>query len=169
LEVITTIMTSPYHFYFIFVPREISNLSEVKFGEVAVLKQILVLHYKNSWKFSEYLFNLLFLVHMPLVISKLSLVLHFSIWAIEGPRKNQPYLLFCFDRFLPLFVFASRSLSFWVLLITELLGKLLQEYMLYMWCFWVETWTKKGWFIIMLMLTLLIELCWVLYEGSFPV
>jgi hypothetical protein len=27
--------------------------------------------------------------------------------------------LFCFDRFLPLFVFAYRSLSFWVLLITE--------------------------------------------------
>jgi hypothetical protein len=28
--------------------REASNLSEVRFGEVAVLKQILVLHRKNS-------------------------------------------------------------------------------------------------------------------------
>jgi hypothetical protein len=28
---------------------------------------------------------------------------------------------------------------------------------------------KRGWFIIMFMLTLLIELCWVLYEGSFQV
>jgi hypothetical protein len=27
---------------------------------------------------------------MPQVISKLSLVLHFSIWATEGPRKNRP-------------------------------------------------------------------------------
>jgi hypothetical protein len=27
---------------------------------------------------------------MPQVISKLSLVLHFSIWATKGPRKNQP-------------------------------------------------------------------------------
>jgi hypothetical protein len=28
-------------------------------------------------------------VHMPQVISKLLLVLHFSIWATEGPRKNR--------------------------------------------------------------------------------
>jgi hypothetical protein len=30
LEVITTVMTSPYLIYFDFVPREASNLSEVK-------------------------------------------------------------------------------------------------------------------------------------------
>jgi hypothetical protein len=30
------------------VPRETSNLSEVRFGDVAVLKQISVLHRKNS-------------------------------------------------------------------------------------------------------------------------
>jgi hypothetical protein len=47
-------------------------------------------HRKNSWTFSEYLFDLRYLVHMPQVISKLSLVLHFSIWATEGPQKNQP-------------------------------------------------------------------------------
>jgi hypothetical protein len=41
-------MTFPYPFYFIFVPREASNLSEVRFGDVAVLKQFLVLHRKNS-------------------------------------------------------------------------------------------------------------------------
>jgi hypothetical protein len=41
-------MTSPYHFYFIFVPREASILSEVRFGDVDVLKQILVLHHKKS-------------------------------------------------------------------------------------------------------------------------
>jgi drug/metabolite transporter (DMT)-like permease len=29
-------------------------------------------------------------VHMPQVISKLSLVLHFLIWATENPRKNRP-------------------------------------------------------------------------------
>jgi hypothetical protein len=40
-------MTYPYHFYFVVVPREASNLSEVKFGDVAVLKQISVLHRKN--------------------------------------------------------------------------------------------------------------------------
>jgi hypothetical protein len=37
-----------YHFYFIVVPRESSNLSEVRFGEVAVLKQIFLLYCKNS-------------------------------------------------------------------------------------------------------------------------
>jgi hypothetical protein len=41
-------MTAPYHFYFVVVPREASNLSEVRFGDVAVLKQISVLHRKNS-------------------------------------------------------------------------------------------------------------------------
>jgi hypothetical protein len=90
LEVITTIITSPYPFYFVIVPRETSDVSEVRFGEVAVLKQISVLHHKNSWKFSEYLFDLRFLVHMPQVISKLSLVIYFLIWATENPRKNQP-------------------------------------------------------------------------------
>jgi hypothetical protein len=90
LEVINTLMTSPYHFYFIVVPRRTSNLGGVRFGEVAVLKQILVLHRKNSWKFSVYLFDLRFLVRMPQVTSKLSLVLHFLIWATEGPRKNRP-------------------------------------------------------------------------------
>jgi hypothetical protein len=72
-------MTAPYHFYFVVVPRKTSNLREERFGEVAVLKQISALHHKNSCKFSEYLFDLKFLVHMPQVISKLPLVLHFLI------------------------------------------------------------------------------------------
>jgi hypothetical protein len=58
LEVITTVITAPYPFYFVVVPRRTSNLREVRFGEVAVLKQILVLHHKNLRKFSEYLFDL---------------------------------------------------------------------------------------------------------------
>jgi hypothetical protein len=53
-------------------------------------------------------------VHIPQVISKLSLVLHFLIWETEGPQKIDLRQLFCFDRFLPLFVFAYRSLSFWI-------------------------------------------------------
>jgi hypothetical protein len=47
LEVITTVITAPYPFYFVVVPRETFNLSEVRFGDVVVLKQILVLHRKN--------------------------------------------------------------------------------------------------------------------------
>jgi hypothetical protein len=90
LEVIITVITAPYPFYFVVVPRETSNLSEVRFGDVAVLKQISVLHHKNSWKFSEYLFDLRFLLHMPQVISKYSLVIHFFIWATENPLKIPP-------------------------------------------------------------------------------
>jgi hypothetical protein len=47
-------MTSPDPFYFIFVPRKASNLSEVRFGDAAVLKQFLVLHRKNSQKLFVY-------------------------------------------------------------------------------------------------------------------
>jgi hypothetical protein len=90
LEVITTVMTTPYPFYFVVVPREASNLSEVRFGDIAVLKQFSVLHRKTSWKFSVYLSDLRFLVHMPQVISKLSLVEHVLIWATENPLKNRP-------------------------------------------------------------------------------
>jgi hypothetical protein len=79
------------------MPREASNLSEERFGDVAVLKQILVLHRKNWWKFSEYLLDLRFLVHMPQVISKLSLAIHFFIWATENSLKIRPLsaVLFC--------------------------------------------------------------------------
>jgi hypothetical protein len=90
LEVITTVITSPYPFYFVVVPREASNLSKVRFWDVAVLKQFSVLHHKNSWNFSIYLLDLPFLVHMPQVISKLSLVEHFLIWATENPSKIRP-------------------------------------------------------------------------------
>jgi hypothetical protein len=72
-------MTSPYHFYFVVVPRRTSNLREVRLGEVAVLKHIFALHHKNLLKFSENILDLKFLENMPQVISKLSLVLHFSI------------------------------------------------------------------------------------------
>jgi hypothetical protein len=41
-------MTAPYHFYFVVVPRRTSNLRDVGFEEVAVLKQISALHHKNS-------------------------------------------------------------------------------------------------------------------------
>jgi hypothetical protein len=108
--------SSSYHFYFIVVPKRTSNLREVRFGEVAVVKQISALHRKNSWKFSEYLFDLKFLDHMPQVISKLSLVLHFFIWATEVPWKNRSLSVVLFWQILPLFLFASRSLSFWVFL-----------------------------------------------------
>jgi hypothetical protein len=47
LEVIATVITSPYYFYLVFVPRKASNLSEVRFGDVVVLKQFLVLHRKK--------------------------------------------------------------------------------------------------------------------------
>jgi drug/metabolite transporter (DMT)-like permease len=50
----------------------------------------LVLHRKHLWKFSVYLLDLQFFMHMPQVISKLSLVLHVLISAIENPLKIWP-------------------------------------------------------------------------------
>jgi hypothetical protein len=50
LEVITTVMTSSYPFYFVFVPRRTSNWRKVRFAEVVVLKQIFALYHKYSWK-----------------------------------------------------------------------------------------------------------------------
>jgi hypothetical protein len=40
-------VTTPYHFNFIFVPRRTSNWRKIRFGEVAVLKQISALYRKN--------------------------------------------------------------------------------------------------------------------------
>jgi hypothetical protein len=61
-----------------------------RFGDVAVLKLFSVLHRKISYKFSVYLLDLRFLVHMPQVISKLLLVEHFLIWATENLSKIRP-------------------------------------------------------------------------------
>jgi hypothetical protein len=38
LEVVISVTTSPYPFYFVFVPRIASNRKKVRFGEVVVPK-----------------------------------------------------------------------------------------------------------------------------------
>jgi hypothetical protein len=169
LEVITTVITSPYYFYFVFVPREASNLSEVRFGDIAVLKQFSVLHRKNLWTFSVYLLDLRFLVPMPQVISKLLLVEHFLIWATKNPLKIRPLLavLFwqisaniCVCRFIAFFLSSFDHRTFRKVATVV--------YTLYV---VVLSWNlkQKGWFYVMLKLMLLIDLCLVLYEGSFQV
>ena len=65
MEVITSVMTSPYHFYFVFVPRVASNRKEVRFGEVAVLKLILCCHQKKSYARPERRIDLQIFEHMP--------------------------------------------------------------------------------------------------------
>ena len=52
MEVITSVITAPYPFYLLFVPRVTSNEIEVMIGKVVVPKQIYVLHRKNSCKIS---------------------------------------------------------------------------------------------------------------------
>jgi hypothetical protein len=159
LEVITTVITAPYPFYFVVVPRGTSNLREVRFGEVAILEQISVLHRTNSWKFSEYLFDLRFLVHMPQIISKLSLVLHFSIWATEGPRKNRPLSAILFWQ-ISATICVCLSIAFFLSSFDHgTFGEVTKVvYSLYV-VFLSWNLNQKGWFTIMFMLTLLIELC----------
>jgi hypothetical protein len=162
-------MTSSYHFYFVVVPRRTSNLREVRFGEVVVLKQISALHRKNSWKFSEYLFDLRFFVPIPQVICKISLVLHFSIWATEGPRKNRSLSAVLFWQ-ISATICVCLSIAFFF---SSFDHRTFEEvatvvYALYVVCL-IWNLNQKGWSTIMFMLTLLIELYEVLYEGSFQV
>jgi hypothetical protein len=163
-------MTAPYPFYFVVVPRRTSNLREVRFGEVAVLKQISVLHRKNSWNFSEYLLDLWFLVHMPQVISKLSLVLHFFIWATEGPWKNRPLSAVLFWQIsATICVCLSTALFFEFFWSRNFWGSCYSSICFICGVFELKPEPKKGWSTIMFMLILLIELCEVLYEESFQV
>jgi hypothetical protein len=78
-QVVTSVATSPYPFYFIFEARVASNGEEVRFGEVAVPELILCCHQKNSFSQPVRRIDLKFFVSMPQVIIKLLLVLHFSI------------------------------------------------------------------------------------------
>jgi hypothetical protein len=48
LEVITTVITYPYHFYSVFVQRVSSNEREMMSGMFAFLNQILCCHEKKS-------------------------------------------------------------------------------------------------------------------------
>jgi hypothetical protein len=145
-------------------------LSEVRFGDAAVLKQFLVLHRQNSWKFSVYLLDLRFLVHMPQVISKLSLVEHFLIWATENPLKirHLSAVLFwqisaniCVCRFIAFLFEFFWSRNFW--------GSCYSSIYFIYGGFDLKPEAKRGWFYVMLTLLLLIDLCLVLYEGSFQV
>jgi hypothetical protein len=160
-------MTAPYYFYFVFVPRRTSNLREVRFGKVAVLKQISALHRKNSWQFPEYLFDLKFFVHMTQVMSKLSLFLHFQIWATEGPWKNRPLSVVLFWQ-ISATICVCLAITFFLSSFDhgtyEEVAKVV--YALYV-VYLSFKMNQKGWFTIMFMLMLLIELCEVLYEGSF--
>jgi hypothetical protein len=149
------------------VPRRTSNLREVRFGEVTVLKQISALHRKHSWKFSEYLFDMKFLEHMRQVIFKLSLVLHFLTWATEGTRKNRPLSAVLFWQ-ISVTICVCLSITFFL---SSFDHGIFEEvatvvYALYV-VFLSLKLNQKGSFTIMFMLTLLIELCEILYEGSF--
>ena len=65
MEVITSVITAPYPFYLLFVPRVTSNEREVMIGKVAVPKQISMLHRKNSCKISVCPFKAWIFVLLP--------------------------------------------------------------------------------------------------------
>jgi hypothetical protein len=129
----------------------------------------LVLHRKNSWKFSVYLLDLRFLVHMPQVISKLSLVEYFLIWSTEKPLKIWPLsaILFwqisaniCVCRLIAFFLSSFDHRTF---------GKVaIVLYALYVVVF---SWNlkQKGLIQCYAYTNVANRLCLVLYEGSFQV
>jgi hypothetical protein len=82
-------------------------------------------------------------VSMPQVISKLSLVLHFLIWATEGPRKNRPLSAVQFWQ-ISATICVCLSIAFFLSSFDhETFGEVSTVvYALYV-VFWVETWTKR--------------------------
>jgi hypothetical protein len=101
---------------------------------------------------------------MPQVIFKLSLVLHFSIWATEGPQKNQPLSAVLFWQ-ISATICVCLSIAFFLSSFDHrTFGEVATiVYALYV-VFLSGNLNQKGWLTIMLMLTLLIELCEV-FEG----
>jgi hypothetical protein len=155
------------HWRRIIVPRRTSNLREVRFGEVAVLKQISALHRKNSWKLLKYLFDLKFLENMPQVISKLSLVLHFSIWATKGSQKIRSLSVVLFWQISATICVCLSIALFFSSFDHRTFGEVATVvYALYV-VFLSWNMNQKGLIYNYFMPTLLIELCEVLYEGSF--
>ena len=67
-EVIATVMTASYHFYFIFVPRVASNRKKLVVWEIAVQILFLCCHEKNSFSHPVPYFELPIYEHMPQVI-----------------------------------------------------------------------------------------------------
>jgi hypothetical protein len=108
-------------------------------------------------------------MHMPQVISKLSLVLHFSIWATEDFQKNQSLSAVLFWQ-ISSTICVCLSIAFFLssfdhgtfervsTVAYALMGVILELKL-----------NQKSRFTIVLTLMLLIELCLVLYEGSFQV
>jgi hypothetical protein len=69
LEVVTSVATSPYPFYFVFVPRVVSNGEEVRFGEVVVPKLILYCHEKINSLSQNVVLIWIFLCACPRLLS----------------------------------------------------------------------------------------------------
>ena len=107
LEVVTSVKTSPCPFYFVFVPSVASNREEVRFGEVAVLKQIYVLPQKTNLSArTPDCFEIVW-AHAP---DYCLTIISFELFDLSNrifSKKINLYLLFCFDRFLPITAFAS--------------------------------------------------------------
>jgi hypothetical protein len=108
-------------------------------------------------------------VHMPQIISKLSLVLHFLIWETQNPLKIRPLSAVLFWQISATICVCLLIAFFLSSFDHGTFGEVATVvYALYV-VFLSWNLNQKGLFTTMLMLTLLIELCWFLYEGSFQV
>ena len=127
LEVIATVMTSPYPVIFVFVPRVASNWKEVRFEELLSWKQIMCCHEINScsqperhcelnffWAYAScYYLTFVSSAFFDLSNIRFSKKLIFTDYSVLTD--------FCYYLHLPL-----QCLSFWVLLIKELFEDVLQ-------------------------------------------
>jgi hypothetical protein len=110
-----------------------------------------------------------FLCICPKLYPNFSYLTTFLFEQHKTPQKFDLCQLFSFDRFLPMFVFAILSLSFEFFWSWNFLGSCYSSICYICGAFDLKPEAKRGWLYVMLTLMLLIELCLVLYEGSFQV
>jgi hypothetical protein len=87
-------MTSPYPFYFVFVPRIASNGEEVRFGEVAVLKQISMLRYKKREKSQNSILICIFCAHAP---GYYPTFVSFALFDLSNKRFSKKLIFTCYS------------------------------------------------------------------------
>ena len=161
---VTTVATSLYLYFSILCQVWPLIARKIKSCDVLSRKQILSLDRIIRIKSPDHLFGLNFFDSVLYTIVFRASVLSFLIRVAEVPEKIIYYLLFCFSQILSCFVFPSFCKPWACFFFAKTFWQSwetvdLQEYPYF----------QQGTIILLWVLTSLIRLWWVMYEGSFQV
>ena len=164
LMIFTTVATSLYHYFQALCQVLASYDKGRKSCDMLSRKQILSAWRKKSKQITSSSFELNWLHSMLYTIVKLSYVLSFLIWVAEVPRKNSllPDVLFFTDSSMFCLSLLLQTLS--LLFLCKNLLEILRNSssaIIYLY--------PVGKIILLRVLTSLISLWWVMYEGTFQV